>query len=90
MAQPRRAGQDNPYMTPVSPSGYPIVQTLNRIEPPVNPPAAAVVDPSIISDTLWCASPAGQVGPIGRSMQTFGDATKQERQDCADAAQPLP
>jgi hypothetical protein len=52
---------------------------INTRELPVNP-AVAVPPPEVVSDTEWCASPAGQVG---HSVMSFCDATVTEREDCA-------
>jgi hypothetical protein len=74
--------------TPLSPSGYPIVQTL--FELPVNAAAAKVVDPSIVS-TLWASSPAGLTGGTGGALvANMPDATVAARQAAAAAAVPLP
>jgi hypothetical protein len=77
--------------TPTWPDGFPIVQTINQLELPVNAAAANVVNPAIVSTILWAASPAGLSGGTGNALvANMPDATIAARQACAAAAVPLP
>jgi hypothetical protein len=56
------------------------VQTLNTVELPANAAAAAAVNPAIVSDTLFCASPMGLTGGVGGAlMMSLADSTIAER-----------
>jgi hypothetical protein len=64
---------------------------INTHEPPVNAAVAGTIDPAMVSDTLWAASPQGLTDAVdGALMCSLADPTVQARTDCADAAVPLP
>jgi hypothetical protein len=66
---------------------YTSANVINSVELPINPAARPLFPPGVVSSTVWCASPAGQVG---QGIQTMQDATISERQQCAAGAKPLP
>lgn len=69
---------------------YDGTQTINAKELP-NPLVQVNIPPQLISQTEWCASPAGLTdGVDGAVMCSFADSTLQAREDCYDAAHPPP
>ena len=65
---------------------------INVKELPINPAAAAAIDPAIVSDTVWSASPAGLtpsppdfLDGVDGTLHGWTDATVADRIAAADA-----